>query len=329
MKKIFWLSSLLGATCQLALAVAPDFSYNYRFTNRAGEPTDGVVVFSAPAASIPIANFNLGCVGWELDYNSEGLSGVSINLQTNTRVFQGGTSYGPGNSWSTFSGTNSAGTLPMTSTSQGTYIGYTYYPYVRVNLSTATGTGSVDVVFKCWKSINYAGATGGGGGGGGTGIDRIWLTTANSTIAGTALSLPTSAAPTPTSNIGSNLVSGYLTFPNSSASSGYGQFPITASVPTSLILELLCRTTDTNTGHSFIFNWNYACSSTSIDPSLSSAGTVTTAALSSSNQTQTVTITLASPSCNAGDIFYFQLVRRGDTDSVSSGIDVSSVRIHS
>lgn len=327
MKKIFWLSLLLGVTCQLTLAVAPDFSYNYRFTNRAGEPTDGIVVFSAPAASIPIANFNLGCVGWELDYNSEGLSGVSITIQTNSRAFTGGTSYGPGNSWSTFSGTNSAGTLPMTSTSQGTYIGYTYYPYVRVNLSTATGTGSVDVVFKCWKSINYAGATGGGGSSGSS-IDKVWLTVANSTVAGSSLSLPTSSAPTPNSNIGSNIVSGYLTFPASSATSGYGQFPITATVPSSLTMELLCRTTDTNTGHAFIYDWYYICSPTTIDGSLSVASTVTTSAVSSSNQTQLATMTLASPSCNANDIFYFRVRRRGDTDTVTAGVDLSSLRIH-
>jgi hypothetical protein len=55
----------------------------------------------------------------------------------------------------------------MISTSQGTYIGYGYYPYIRINLTTATGTGSIDAVLKCWKSVNYASILGSGGGGSG------------------------------------------------------------------------------------------------------------------------------------------------------------------
>lgn len=165
MKKFSWLVWLVlsfGAASTL-FAVAPDFSANYRFTNRVGEPTDGIVIYNGATRSLPISNYSLGCVGWELDYNSEGLSGVSVNLQTNTKSWLGGLNFGPGNSWSTFSGTNSSGTLPMTSTSQGTYIGYAYFPYVAVNLATFTGTGSVDVVLKCWKSINYASSGGGAG----------------------------------------------------------------------------------------------------------------------------------------------------------------------
>lgn len=160
MKKIFWLSSLLGATCQLTLAVAPDFSANYRFTNRAGEPTDGVIVYSGATATTPFNNSALGCVGFSLTYNSEGFSGISLNLQTSPK-FLGGAASG---TWSTYGGTATTGTLPLTSTSQGTYIGYGYYPFLRVNLATATGTGSVDVQFNCWKSISYASTLGGSGG---------------------------------------------------------------------------------------------------------------------------------------------------------------------
>lgn len=165
MKKFSWLAWLILSfvVAPVLLAVAPDFSANYRFTNRAGEPTDGIIVYNGATRSLPIANYSLGCVGWELDYNSEGLSGVSVNLQTNTKSWLGGLNFGPGNSWTTFSGTNSSGSLPMTSTSQGTYIGYAYFPYIAVNVATFTGTGSVDVVLKCWKSINYA-STGGGAG---------------------------------------------------------------------------------------------------------------------------------------------------------------------
>jgi hypothetical protein len=149
-------------------------------------------------------------------------------------------------------------------------------------------------------------------------------------IAGCALSTGTTNNPTPNAVLGTNMQGGaVLTFPNGSQTYAYGQFPITGSVPASLTLEINWRGTDTNTGHSVTWNWFYGCSSTSVDPTLASAGAVTTAALGTSNQTQLSTITLASPSCSANQIFFFYLSRRGDTDNVSTGVDVNSVRVHS
>lgn len=146
----------------VVLALPPDFSANYRFTNRPGEPTDGVTVYNGATSTLPINNSAIGCVGFSFTYNSEGFSVISINLQTSPK-FLGGQASG---TWSTFGGTATTGTLPMSGTSQGTYIGYGYYPFIRINLATATGTGSVDVQFQCWKSISYASTLGGGGGGG-------------------------------------------------------------------------------------------------------------------------------------------------------------------
>ncbi|HWY34594.1 MAG TPA: hypothetical protein VNX68_08100 [Nitrosopumilaceae archaeon] len=154
------LSILLFLSGSLGWAVSPDQSFQYRFTTRVGELTDGITVYNGATRSIPINNSNLGCIGWQLNYNSEGFSAVSINLQTNTKTWLGGLSFGPGNVWSTFAGTASVGSLPITSTSQGNYVGYGYYPYIAINLATATGTGSIDVVLSCWKSINYASITG-------------------------------------------------------------------------------------------------------------------------------------------------------------------------
>jgi hypothetical protein len=162
----------------------------------------------------------------------------------------------------------------------------------------------------------------------GASIDRIWLTQANGTVAGTSLTLPFSNAPTPSVTVGTNIPLGILTFPAASKTSGFGSFPITANVPSSLTLEIMWRTTDKTGGHGVTWNWNYACSGTTIDPVLTSAGTVTTTALSTSNQTQISTVTLSTVSCTAGQTFYFQILRRGDTDSITSGVDVSSVRIH-
>jgi hypothetical protein len=149
-------------------------------------------------------------------------------------------------------------------------------------------------------------------------------------IAGCALSTGTTNYPTPNPVLGTNMQGGaVLTFPNASQTFAYGEFPITATVPASLTLEINWRTTDTNSSHSVTWNWFYGCSSTSVDPPLVSAGSVTTAAVSSANQTQLSTVTLSSPSCTANQSFYFYLSRRGDTDTVSAGVDVTSVRIHS
>lgn len=154
MKKTIGLISLLFLP--LALAAPPDFSVNYRFTNRTGETTDAITIFTAPASTPAIPNYIYGCSAWQLTYNSEGFSVISLNFQTNTRVWTGGIQQGPGNAVSTFGGTSVVGTLPLTATTQGTFIGYGYYPYVYINLATATGTGSVDVQLKCWNSITYA-----------------------------------------------------------------------------------------------------------------------------------------------------------------------------
>lgn len=177
-----------------------------------------------------------------------------------------------------------------------------------------------------------AGATGATGATGvGSGIDRVWMCSMNSSaVPGCSLSVGTTNYPTPNSVLGSNVQGGaVLTFPSGSQTYSYGQMPITGTVPASLTMEINWRTTDTNTGHTVIWNWYYGCSSTSIDPSLASAGAVTANAVSSSNQTTLSTITLSSPSCTAGQFLFFYLSRRGDTDTVTAGVDVNSLRIHS
>lgn len=154
---------LLGLALTPYLAQAgPDYQYTYRFTNRTGEPTDAITIYSGAAPTVAINNKLNACTGWQLSYNAEGFSALSITLQSapNSITTTGTT---PG-AWSTFSGTNVSGTLAMTSTAQGLYIGYAYFPYIRVNLTSVTGTGSVDVQLSCWKSIAYvAGLSSSGG----------------------------------------------------------------------------------------------------------------------------------------------------------------------
>jgi hypothetical protein len=162
-KRLSVIYLLLGFFCPLMKGIAPDQIFKYRFTNRLGEPTDGVISYSGATRTLPIDNTSLGCIGWQLTYNSEGFSVVSLNLETNTKEWKGALNFGPGNAWTTYGGTASVGALPLSGTSQGNFTGYGYYPYLSVNLATATGTGSMDVVLSCWKSINYASISGGAG----------------------------------------------------------------------------------------------------------------------------------------------------------------------
>lgn len=151
------------------LQAAPDYQYTYRFTNRSGEPTDGITIYSGAAATVAINNKLNACAGWQLSYNAEGFSALSITLQSAPNsVTTSGTTPG---AWSTYSGTNVSGTLAMTNTAQGLYIGYAYFPYIRVNLTSATGTGSVDVQLSCWKSIAYVAGLSSAGGGSPAGND--------------------------------------------------------------------------------------------------------------------------------------------------------------
>src|SRR6266446_6037577 len=128
----------------------PNCQYKYRYTNRSGEITDGVAILT-PGAGPTILNTTNTCVGWQLAYDSEGFSAVSMNLQTAPRTFAGSVGGSTPGTWSTFSGTDTVGALPLTSTAHGNYAGYAYYPYIRVNL-TATGTGSIEVTLQGWKS---------------------------------------------------------------------------------------------------------------------------------------------------------------------------------
>lgn len=160
------LSIILLSAASL-LASNPDYSQSFRWTNRPGESTDGQFVISGAGRAKTFDNVTSGCLGWKLTYAAEGFSALSINLQTSTRVNYFTNSYGPSGTWSTFGGTSTTGSLPITSVAQGTYVGYGNYPYIAVNVSSVTGTGSIDATLACWTSINYALAAGGGGGGGG------------------------------------------------------------------------------------------------------------------------------------------------------------------
>lgn len=167
-------------------AMQPNCQYKYRFTNRTGESAETGVIITVGAAAAPwIDNTAQGCVGWQLQYSSEGFSAISLNLQSALRTFAGVLGASTPGTISTFTGTDVLSSLPLTSTSGGQYIGYAFFPYIRVNLATATGTGTVEVVLNGWKSITYAKGIGGGGSGTITSVGLVG-TTNQITVTGTS-----------------------------------------------------------------------------------------------------------------------------------------------
>lgn len=101
-----------------------------------------------------------GVVTWEMTYQSDGFSGLSILVQ------QAPDSSGSPGTWSTF--TAATGSNPNTSTTgvnaQSGYTGQS--PWVRVTLSSATGSGTIVGHLYGWRTGSGGGSGGGGGGSG-------------------------------------------------------------------------------------------------------------------------------------------------------------------
>ncbi len=115
-----------------------------------------------------------GCISWTMTYDSQGFSALSIAVQSAPDA--GGT---PG-TWVTFAGTILAGVNPNTSTTQaatffGTLAATDFQPWVRANLTSITGSGSV----TGWLYGYRTGPKGGGGGGGGGPFSNVNLAQVN------------------------------------------------------------------------------------------------------------------------------------------------------
>lgn len=121
-------------------------------------PTDGG--FTATGASPYYDNRGMGCTTWHLVYNNTGYSALNIAPQS---ADDSGGIPGSFSNWGTSGGTLSAGTtLPLTAITSGQATGYKYRPFVRVNLSSATGSGRVS-----WMLYGYRPGNGDSNGGNG------------------------------------------------------------------------------------------------------------------------------------------------------------------
>jgi hypothetical protein len=132
---------LIGA---LFLFAAPALAQN-----NAARPPDCSIPFyftgTGRAPSVGYDNRASACTTWSLVYYVEGFSVVSIEVDSAPSVA------GAAGTWASWAGSISSGSLPLTSTTSGQITVYKYFPWVSVNLTTATGTGAVSGQLVGWR----------------------------------------------------------------------------------------------------------------------------------------------------------------------------------
>lgn len=121
---------------------------------------DCVVAFTINGTGPSSGSFDnrqVGCNSWQLQYGSTGFSAVTLALQSAT----------DNATWGTMAGTVLFGTNPLTSTTGASMLlnsyGTSFAPYVRVQATTATGTGTIIGILLGYRAAGTGGSSGGGG----------------------------------------------------------------------------------------------------------------------------------------------------------------------
>lgn len=123
-------------------------------------PPDCVIVvnnLTAAGSTAAFPNYFTACQSWTFQYTSVGFSGLTVTVQSAPAA----TPTTPG-AWVTYAGTLVLGSNPNTSTTGAVSTfknGIVDIPFIRVNLSGLTGTGTVYGVLYGYKT-GYTGGTG-------------------------------------------------------------------------------------------------------------------------------------------------------------------------
>lgn len=144
--------------------VGPSCKFQYRLSNRTTDPADNISTFqltSNAGVTTSINNKNCNASAWVMSYSSEGFSALSIQLEDSQNQ-RSGTFTGP-TTWAAWEGTAIDGSNPSTINSSY-YSAKGFYPWIRVNLVSSTGTGSIDITLTGWQSpaLLSSGSSGGG-----------------------------------------------------------------------------------------------------------------------------------------------------------------------
>lgn len=118
-----------------------------------------VPLTSSGAATQAVDNRRLGCNSWQIGYANNGFSAITLTIQ------EAPDNSGTPGSWSTLGGTATFGTNPNTNTTGASALiqsyGTSFAPWVRVALTSATGSGSVVGVLLGYRASGSAGTSGG------------------------------------------------------------------------------------------------------------------------------------------------------------------------
>ena len=122
------------------------------------EQPDCQVFFTLTASGngTRIDNRYTGCTFWSVSFNNTGFSALTLAVQSAPN------SSGVPGTFVTFAGTTVSGSNPSTSTTSASWIGTGYYPFVRVNLSGTTGSGTVSGNLYGWRQRPSTSTSSGG-----------------------------------------------------------------------------------------------------------------------------------------------------------------------
>jgi len=161
-------------------------------------------------------------------------------------------------------------------------------------------------------------------------VDWKAMLSLNGAVPSSPLSLPSDAtAPSIDAITGANLpLYGAWGFQPAADQSVSGRLDIPAAAPANLVLELRWFCADTNPAHTVCWQWDYLAQADGADLPLIPAGSATVN-VAGTTAWQTSTIKLTAPACNPGDTFFFRVTHEGTAATVTSPVELVSVRIHS
>jgi hypothetical protein len=139
--------ALSAVAQQSNIVVQPDVSFNFGPLTATG------------TVQYPVSTWTMGIKYWRFSYQSTGFTGVSIQLEAAPD------SFGSPGTWVIFPGSAISGTNPQTSTAGGlTSFSVTpniVDPWIRINLTSAVGTGAVQGRVMGYR-VNPDGGSGSG-----------------------------------------------------------------------------------------------------------------------------------------------------------------------
>ena len=154
---------LLAQQKQPVSSLQEDCGVQFAFTvQSSGVNAAGTVTAGSPGTTAVIDNTQAGCLVWMVTYSTTtGITGVSLLFQTATNAA------GVPGTWSAYGGTLTVGVNPNVAATPPwaiTQATGTKYPFLRMNLTSLTGAGTVSGKLYGWKTRpTYVTVAAGGG----------------------------------------------------------------------------------------------------------------------------------------------------------------------